>query len=265
MVSVAGEAPFGHCGVSGCSGDMAVAAAASIGISFVDKVQQFVDRVEYRRVENAGQLEDILSLRYEAYINEGALDPHPSGKLEDQFDGGTNVRNIGLYLDGSLISALRLHILYGAQRVSPAMESFPEWLGPRLDDGKVLLDPNRFVADYRQARSLPELPYATLRLAIMAADYFNVDLITATVRAEHQAFYRRVVYCHPVCSPRPYPKLTKPIGLMAADFKRDHATALRRYPFFSSTCEERHRLFGNPLVSRHAFPSIPDSTVGLGR
>jgi hypothetical protein len=239
-----------------------VGAAASIGISFVDKVQQFVDRVEYRRVENPRQLEDILSLRYEAYIKEGALDPHPSGKLEDQFDGGTNVRNIGIYLDGSLVSALRLHILYGTQRVSPAMETFPEWLGPRLDDGEVLLDPNRFVADYRQARCLPELPYATLRLAIMAADYFNVDLITATVRAEHQAFYRRVVYCHPVCPPRPYPKLTKPIGLMAADFKKDHAAALRRYPFFHSTFEERHRLFGSPLLSRHAFPNVPNSVAG---
>jgi hypothetical protein len=95
-----------------------VGAAASIGISFVDKVQQFVDRVEYRRVETP-QLEDILSLRYEAYIKEGALDPHPSGKLEDQFDVGTNVRNIGVYLDGSLVSALRLHILHGGQRVQP--------------------------------------------------------------------------------------------------------------------------------------------------
>jgi hypothetical protein len=91
--------PSGTVTVQDLGGDTAVAAAASIGISFVDKVQQLVDRVEYRRVEHPGQLQEILSLRYEAYIKEGALDPHPSGKLEDQFDGGTNVRNIGLYLD----------------------------------------------------------------------------------------------------------------------------------------------------------------------
>jgi hypothetical protein len=240
------------------SKEMTVAAAASVGLGFVDKVQNLVDRIEYRRVENRGQLDEVLSLRYDAYIKEGALDPDPSGKLEDQFDQGTHVRNVGLYLDGCLVSALRLHVVEGRQRVSPAMDSFPEWVGPRLDEGKVLLDPNRFVADYRRARSLPELPYATLRLAIMAADYFNVDLITATVRAEHQAFYARVLYCHPVCPPRPYPKLTKPIGLMAAEFKKDHSAVLRRYPFFRSTLDERQSLFGTPLFIRPRRPELTE-------
>jgi hypothetical protein len=237
---------------------MTVGAAASAGLGFVEKVQNLIDRIEYRRVENRRQLDAILSLRYEAYIKEGALDPHPSGKLEDQFDEGAHVRNIGLFIDGDLVSALRLHILDDRQRGSPAMESFPEWVGPKLDEGKVILDPNRFVADYRRARSLPELPYATLRLAIMAADYFNVDLITATVRAEHQAFYARVLYCHPVCPPRPYPKLTKHIGLMAAEFKKDHSAVLRRYPFFRSTLEQRHRLFGSPLVTRPCRPELSE-------
>jgi hypothetical protein len=237
---------------------MTVGAAASVGLGFVEKVQNLIDRIEYRRVEDRRQLEEILSLRYEAYIKEGALDPHPSGKLEDQFDESAHVRNIGLFMDGDLVSALRLHVLDDRQRVSPAVESFPEWVGPRLDEGKVILDPNRFVADYRRARSLPELPYATLRLAIMAADYFNVDLITATVRAEHQAFYARVLYCHPVCPPRPYPKLTKPIGLMAAEFKKDHSAVLRRYPFFRSTLEERHRLFGSPLLITPRRPEVSE-------
>jgi N-acyl-L-homoserine lactone synthetase len=222
---------------------MMAAMAASVTQTFADKVQDLAERVQYKRVHTRQQLDEILSLRYEAYIKEGALEPNSSGKLEDQFDHGANVRNIGVYLDGDLISALRIHVLQGTQRVSPATETFPELLVPELDKGKVILDPNRFVADYRRARSLPELPYVTLRLAFMAADFYNADMTTATVRAEHQAFYSRILHYSPLCEPRTYPKLTKPIGLMGADFKKERAAVLRRYPFFASTIAEREALF----------------------
>ncbi|GAC1336514.1 MAG: hypothetical protein NVSMB26_23200 [Beijerinckiaceae bacterium] len=232
---------------------MAVSAAAVAGQSFVEKVQQLIDRVEYRRVESRRQLEDIFCLRYEAYFKEGAIEPNSSERLEDKFDEGANVQNFGLYMDGQLISALRIHILHGDQRRSPAAATFPELLFPELDKGKIIIDPNRFVAGYRRARSLPELPYATLRLAIMAADYFDAEMITATVRPEHQAFYLRILRCHPLCEPRAYPNLSKLFGLMAADFKRDRAGVVRRFPFFDSTLAERQMLFGAyPPIGSHA-------------
>jgi len=230
------------------------ATAARVGQSFVDKVQDLVERVQYKRVHTRYHLEEILSLRYEAYLKEGALDPHPSGKLEDQFDRGANVRNLGVYLDGELISALRIHVLKGDQRVSPATETFPEFLFPELDKDKLILDPNRFVADYRRARFLPELPYATLRLAFMAADFYNADMTTATVRAEHQAFYARVFHYRSLCKPRTYPKLTKPIALMGADFRRERSAVLQRYPFFASTIAEREALFGDNPGRMRATP-----------
>jgi hypothetical protein len=224
---------------------MAVSAAAGIGQSFVGKVQQLVDSVEYRRVETPRLLEDVFRLRYEAYRKEGAIEANSSERLEDKFDQGPNVGNFGLYLEGQLISALRIHVLQDDERTSPAAATFPDLLFPELDKGKIIIDPNRFVAGYARARSLPELPYATLRLAIMAADYFDAEMITATVRPEHQAFYARIVRCYPVCPPRVYPNLTKLFGLMVADFKRDRGGVVRRYPFFDSTAAERQTLFGD--------------------
>ena len=60
----------------------------------------------------------------------------------------------------------------------------------------------------------------TLRLAYMACEYFNADYGLAIVRAEHQAFYRRVFLHETWREPRFFPGLLKPVGLMAAHFPR---------------------------------------------
>jgi hypothetical protein len=97
------------------------------------------------------------------------------------------------------------------------------------------------------SRRHPELCYVTTRLAWLASEYFAADLLLATVRAEHQAFYRRVFGHKLICEPRHYPSLTKPISLMALDYRLNRERVLRRYPFFRSTYFERRMLFGRPV------------------
>ncbi len=76
---------------------------------------------------------------------------------------------------------------------------------------------------------------------------FNADIGTATVRAEHQAFYRRVFMHKVLCPPRPYPTLTKPLSLMAVDFHAKREKVFQRYPIFRSTFFERRMLFERRL------------------
>ncbi len=102
---------------------------------------------------------------------------------------------------GELYSSVRISLLTSEWRQSCSAEAFGEILFPMLDQGKVIVDPARFVADPDKVRRLPELPYVTLRLAYMACEYFNADLGLAIVRAEHQAFYRRVFCTRPSPSP----------------------------------------------------------------
>ncbi len=78
----------------------------------------------------------------------------------------------------------------------------------------------------------------------MAAEYFEADNVLATVRAEHQAFYRRVFGHVPVCPPRPYPGLIKPISLMMLDVNASRQIINSRYPFFVSDPAERAQVFG---------------------
>jgi hypothetical protein len=85
----------------------------------------------------------------------------------------------------------------------------------------------------------------------MACEYFNADLGLAIVRAEHQAFYRRVFLHETIAKPRMFPGLLKPVGLMAADFPAMKEKVFERYPMMRSTAFERRMLF-EPASARRA-------------
>ena len=109
----------------------------------------------------------------------------------------------GLYIDDELASSIRLHIGSKEQRQFPSFETFADILQPKLDAGKVIIDSTRFVADQYLSQLNRELPYATLRICILAAQHFNADYMIATASAQHQAFYRRAFNYLPVSQPRP--------------------------------------------------------------
>jgi N-acyl-L-homoserine lactone synthetase len=151
-------------------------------------------------------------------MRDGTIAPSADRMLSDPYDDRGNVYLFGLYLDGVLASSLRLHVGSAGQPDFPSREVFPDFLQPLLDAGKVIVDPTRFVVDDVLARLHRALPYATLRLCGMAAQYFGADHLLAAVREEHQAFYRRVFRHQLVCEPRAYPHLSKPICLMTIHY-----------------------------------------------
>jgi hypothetical protein len=217
--------------------------------AFADRVSRLLERVEYVRVRTPEQRREIFKLRYDAYLKEGAILPNERGSLSDDFDDSPHGFNFAIYIDGALTSALRLHVLSPAHPTSPAQHSFPDCLDAQVQAGKTIIDPNRFVADYGRARAYPQLPYITLRLGIMLAAHVDADLITCTVRSEHQAFYKREYCAASVCDPRPYPTLIKHLGLMLIDFRQDRETIIGRHGFYSSALSERNALFGAEIAA----------------
>jgi hypothetical protein len=127
----------------------------------------------------------------------------------------------------------------------PALNVFSDLLSPEISAGKTIIDPTRFVADRAASKRFPELCYVTTRLAWLASEFFQTSLLLATVRAEHQAFYRRVFGHRLVCEPRDYPSLAKPISLMALDYSLARERVPQRHPFFRSTFFERRMLFAH--------------------
>jgi hypothetical protein len=203
---------------------------------------EFLDHVDYRLAETEEEKDAIYRLRYRAYLNEGAIEPRHDRKVTDRFDDLPNSWIFGVYFDGVLSSSIRISVASPENPDTPSVAVFPELLQPLLYEGKIMVDPTRFVADPERANRLLELPYMTLRLAYVACEYFRADLGLASVRTEHQTFYRRV-FLHTISPPRDYPGLTKPISLMAIDFPDMREKVFARYPYLRSSYFERRMLF----------------------
>jgi hypothetical protein len=221
---------------------------------------ELLDQVDYRLAETEVDREAIYRLRYRAYLNEGAIEPNRDRRVTDRFDNLSNSWIFGVYFEGALTSSIRITVASPEHPDCPSRDVFPEILQPELARGKVLVDPTRFVADPTPEKRFPELPYMTLRLAYVACAYFNADIGLATVRAEHQAFYRRLFMHTPLTAPRDYPGLLKPICLMAVDFPAMRDRVFARYPYLRSTYFERRMLFERTvdrLASATTLPEFP--------
>jgi len=226
-----------------------------------------LEQVDYRLAETEEEKDEIYRLRYRAYLAEGAIAPIPSRRLTDRFDELPNSWTFGVYVDGVLASSLRICVASPATPDTPAVEAFGDLLQPMLAMGKVIVDPNRFVAEPARAKQAM-LPYLTLRLAYVACSHFDADIGTATVREEHRAFYRRVFLHEPVSEPRPYPTLIKPLCLMAVDFRDKRERVFRRYPYFGSAPAEGRRLFKrhsapDPRIQPPAHFNVDDGDISL--
>jgi hypothetical protein len=212
-------------------------------LSAFGRISSLLDQVDYRLAETPQEKEEIFSLRYRAYLREGAIEPSVTQHVTDQYEDLPNAWTFGVYLGGELYSSVRISVLTSEWRMSCSTEIFGEILHPRLDRGETIIDPSRFVADPDKAKRFPELPYLTLRLAYLACEYFNANVGLAIVRAEHQAFYRRVFLHKTIAEPRLLSGLLKPVGLMAVDFPAMREKVFERYPMMRSTAFERRMLF----------------------
>src|SRR6266404_6558159 len=217
--------------------------AAGTTTAALQRGVNLLEQVDYRLAQTPDEKEEIYYLRYRAYLREGAVKESAEQRVTDQYDDLPNSWTFGVYLQDELHSSVRISLLTSEWRQSCSAEAFGEILMPRLDRGGVIVDPARFVADPAKAGRLPELPYVTLRLAYLACEYFNADLGLALVRAEHQAFYRRVFLHQTIAEPRSFPNVLKKVVLMTSGFRTRQEQVLARFPIMRSSAFERRMLF----------------------
>ena len=221
---------------------------------FNDSVEDLLGRAVCRRAESVEEKEQIYRLRYRSYFREGTVSVREDERFTDSFDQEPNSWSFGIYVDGFLASSLRLSIAEPEFPALPATHVFPDIIEPMLEAGKTIVDPTRFVVDYEAAKAHAKLPYITVRIGWLALRYYTANVSLATVRSEHQAFYRRLFGHRLICPPRPYPTLLKPISVMALDYtETERERVERRYPFLRSDAAERDKLFA-PLPGK-----VPDA------
>lgn len=211
---------------------------------FATTLMDMLERVEYRRVDLEEQFDPVYRLRYEAYRREDGVPINSQQMSRDHLDFVPNAMCYGVYVDGELVSSLRLHFATATHRQSPCMRMYPEVLGAMLDSGATYIDPSRFSADREATLAIPALPFLTLRIAAMACEYFNATYCLSGVRDEHAAFYKRVFGSKEIAGYSQYPGMSFPVKLYAAEVAEIRNRVADRFPFFMSTPEEREKMFG---------------------
>jgi hypothetical protein len=209
---------------------------------FQDRVRLLLDAIDYRIVSDAAATAAVQEMRYRAYFREGAVDIRVDQRLSDCHDGSANAATVALCFEGVICASIRLHVVTEEWHDSPAVDAFPAQLKPLIRAGERLIDPNCFCVDPLLSGGIPELARLTLRLCHLAADMRKRTMVTATVRAEHQAFYARILHCRQVAPPKSYAGRTKPLGLMLCDFDRERANILARNPYFAARPGEIERI-----------------------
>lgn len=228
---------------------------------FIAAMLDLLERVEYRPATYAEDLEDIYRLRYEAYRREGFIEENSEHLCIDALDDTPNCYRHGVYLDGRLVSSLRIHVVTAEHRQSAGMLVYPDILDPLLDRGMVLIDPSRFTTDYEISIEYPALSYLTLRIALMASVHFNADYALHVVRPEHGPFYQRIFYSKPLAERRSYPGLAFPVQLLATETKVTIPQICRRHPFFMSTAAERRMMFDRDSHGRAPLTVLPTARL----
>jgi hypothetical protein len=223
----------------------ASAGPASSGPSaFVRNVFSLLERVEYRRCESGEDLEDIYRLRYEAYRLNDLVPDNARKMVSDELDNLPNCHRFGVYLDGHLVSTLRLHVVTAETPHSPSMSVYPDILLPRLARGERFIDPSRFAAHPEWSRAYPQLPYLTLRLAGMACFHFDAPYCISMIREDHAAFYKRVYQSRPIGEARDYGGVINCAALLyQADVLAIQNETFARFPFFWSSKVEQRLMF----------------------
>jgi hypothetical protein len=214
--------------------------------SFARNILALLERTEYRRCDKGEDLEDIYRLRYKSYRLSDMVPENPDHIVHDELDEAPNCYKFGIYVDGALVSTLRIHHACAATPESPSTTVYGDILRPMMAKGLSFVDPSRFAADPDWSRVFPQIPYLTLRLAGMACFHFDAPFCLSTIREEHAGFYKRIYCSEQIGELRNYPGLNYPVVLYRADVSAIRERSFSRFPFFKSTAMEQRLMFGRP-------------------
>lgn len=220
--------------------------------SFSKNIFSILERTEYRRCDSGEDLENIYRLRYKAYRTIDMVPENRNRTVVDELDDHPNCYRFGVYIDGTLVSTLRIHHVGAEHSHSPSMTVYPDILGPRLAAGETFVDPSRFAADPEWSRLYPQIPYITLRLAGMACFHFGAWHCLSTIRPDHAGFYRRIYSSSQIGDLRDYPGLNYQVVLYQADVEAIQTRSFTRFPFFWSSKAEQRMMFGRPAKGEPA-------------
>lgn len=187
------------------------------------------ETIEIRRVRTDEDLDAVFALRYRAYHAAGSIPTNATRRFSDAFDrqahvvtflvlrGGHPVASTRtLATRGDHLEKLTVHAAFGAHMT-------------HYQASQVVVEANRFVIEPEHQCSR-ELLYAIMKANVLRCELEQANVFVAGIRAEHMAFYRRVLRMRVASPPACYPGLSVEMSLMEVNYHQHIAAVRRSYP-----------------------------------
>ena len=227
---------------------------------------KFLERCEYRAMTSDTDLDFLSRWRWQHYMEQETI-KNRSMTVHDFEDGKDRLptaRTIGLYVDGALVSAMRLHAINSDAYNIDVVDISRDRVERAVADGKRFVYSSRWVSDPKFSGTVP-LIVATTRITPLAAEYHRADYALSSSRENHVKMYERmqnaVLWSK---KPEPIDNLDYLYHLIASDYHefRDRIPVDRQG--YLSSAREREEMFSpHSDSSRMIRPSVGDILAGI--
>jgi hypothetical protein len=196
------------------------------------------------QIANTDDLKQIAySIRHDSYVSQGFLDPITGGVFQDHWDDLPNSTTSVVFKKGVPAGSVRASLL-DRSRKEPGydqivcMEIFESEILKITDSMGSLGRPATALELSRLTRhpdfetSDQDVIFGIFRSQFYLTKAWNADMLIATVRQHHMAFYRRLGFVK-IAEPKPYPRLKFELGLMIC-FRESYPGVEAALPVFES-------------------------------
>lgn len=219
---------------------------------FTRLILDILEHTEYRLMNRSEDYESILRLRYKSFLSANLISPSPDRVLK--FPGDENSDIFGVFIDGVLASTIRVdHIVQPYQTESP-FRQFDRVMPAELTNA---VGAFAFAADPHLSTQYRSIPWLTLRLWLVGAEYFNAKNLLVIARREQIAFYKRSFYSEKISVSADAQGIEW--ILLSSPFEKIKNKLYSRFPFLTSTAIEQRLLFGHANEEATALTVLPSA------
>jgi hypothetical protein len=215
---------------------------------------------------STADLEFLSRWRWQHYMDQETI---KNGSMTARdFDDGKDqlptARTIGLYVDGTLAAAMRLHAINADAYNIDVVDIARDRVEREIADGKRFVYSSRWVSDPKYSNTVPFIIAAT-RITPLACEYHRADYALSSSRENHVKMYQRmqnaVLWSE---KPEPIDNLDYLYHLIASDYHefRDRIH-VDRQAYASSTAERNDMFSPGADSAKMIKPSAPDISAGL--
>lgn len=203
-----------------------------------EQVPLILRHLDIKPADSQHDMQTVEALRRQTGQRRWGRDPDG---MTDGFDYDLNGTVFVASVGQVPVATARIHAVSPSASVSPSEREFPGIALDALAHG-TFVDFSGLAIDGKALAQAPALPYAMLRLAVMACEFHEAGLCVSVVGSAERDWFARGLMMSRLDHPAETSSGRMP---MAIDFRRQRASLYEQFPFYRSSEPELARIIAS--------------------